>query len=163
MGLPKMRVLNVAKIGQTHTKWSTVSFSNWQDAQTGLVVSPILWRCLSIRQQCPVIRETRILSCFLRQNHKMFGCLQLWVFNPKLGLSTAVKCDSVFRVCVNDPLSIHIPDNWSWQWNTRLRSTKVGVWAHFRKPISLLIALNVAVTWHPKQSHYVIIREILQW
>jgi hypothetical protein len=109
-GLPKMRVLNVARVGQTHTKCSAVSFSNWQDAQTGLVVSPILWRCL-LRQQCPVIIKIRILSCFLGMAHEVFGCLQLWVFNPKLGLSTAVKCDPVFRVCVNDPLSIHIPDH----------------------------------------------------
>jgi hypothetical protein len=64
MGLPKMHVLNVARVGQTHTKISAVSSSNWQDAQTGLVTSPILWRCL-LRQQCPVIRETRILSYFL--------------------------------------------------------------------------------------------------
>jgi hypothetical protein len=41
---------------------------------------------------------------------EVFGCLQIWVFNPKLGLSTAVKCNPVFRVCVNQ-LSIHIPDN----------------------------------------------------
>jgi hypothetical protein len=39
-GLPKLRVLNVTWVGQTHTKWSTVSSSNWQDAQTGLVASP---------------------------------------------------------------------------------------------------------------------------
>jgi hypothetical protein len=42
MGLPKMRVLNVAKVGQTDTKWSAFSSSIWQDAQTGFVVSPIL-------------------------------------------------------------------------------------------------------------------------
>jgi hypothetical protein len=46
MGLPKIRVLNVARVGQTHTKRSAVSSSNWQDAQTGLVASPILWKCL---------------------------------------------------------------------------------------------------------------------
>jgi hypothetical protein len=43
--------------------------------------------------------------------HEVFGCLQLWGFNPKLGLSTAVNCDPVFIVCVIDPHSIHIPDN----------------------------------------------------
>jgi hypothetical protein len=48
---------------------------------------------------------------FFGQTHELFGCLQLQVFNPKLGLSTAVKCDTVFRVCVNDPPSIHISDN----------------------------------------------------
>jgi hypothetical protein len=41
--------------------------------------------------------------------------------------------------------------------DTRLRSTKVGGRAHPCQPISLLIALNVAVTWHPKQSHPVVI------
>jgi hypothetical protein len=46
---------------------------------------------------------------FLR--HEVSGCLQLWVLNPKLGLSAAVKCDPVFRMCNNDPSSIHIPDN----------------------------------------------------
>jgi hypothetical protein len=86
-----------------HTQSEVPSPPNWQDAQTGLVASPILLRFL-LRQQCPVIREIRILSCF-------FGCLQLWVFNPKLGLFTAVKCDPVFRMCVNNPLSIHIPGN----------------------------------------------------
>jgi hypothetical protein len=87
-------------------------------------------------------RNRRILGCFLRQTHKVFGCLHFWVFNLKLGLSTAVKCDPVFRVCVNDPLSIHIPDNWSWQWNTWLQSTDVGVRAHSRQSFSLLIALT---------------------
>jgi hypothetical protein len=43
--------------------------------------------------------------------YEVFGYFQLTVFNPKLGLSTAVKCDLVFRVRVNDPLSVHIPDN----------------------------------------------------
>jgi hypothetical protein len=82
----------------------------FQDLQTGLAASPILWR-YSLRQQ---------------KTHEVFGCLQLLVFNPKLGLSTAVKCNPVFRACVNDPLSIHIPDNWSWQCNTMLRSTDSG-------------------------------------
>jgi hypothetical protein len=58
-----------------------------------------------------VKRETRILSCFLRQTHEVFVCLQPWVFNSKVGLSTAVECDPVLRVCVNDPLSIHILEN----------------------------------------------------
>jgi hypothetical protein len=30
---------------------------------------------------------------FFRQTQEVFGCLQLWVFNPKHRLSTAVKCD----------------------------------------------------------------------
>jgi hypothetical protein len=42
---------------------------------------------------------------------RLMRYLQLCVFNPKLGLSTAVNCDPVFRVCVNDPLSINVPDN----------------------------------------------------
>jgi hypothetical protein len=46
-----------------------------------------------------------------RQTQEVFGCLQLWVFNPKLRLSTAVKYHPVFRVCVNHPPSIYIPDN----------------------------------------------------
>jgi hypothetical protein len=77
MGLPKIRVLNVARVGQTHTKWNAVSSSNWQDAQAGLVVSPILWRCL-LSQQCPVIRETKILSCFWLMRYLVIcnsGCL----------------------------------------------------------------------------------------
>jgi hypothetical protein len=152
------RDLNVARVGKTHINWSAVSFSNWKDGQTGLVTIPILWRCL-LRQQCPVIRETRILTCFLGMTHEIFGCLQLWVFNPNLRLSIAVKCDTVFRVSVNDSLSIHILDNWNWHLITRLWSSEVGVWAHFRQPISLFIALNVAVTWHPKQSHPVVIFE----
>jgi hypothetical protein len=55
--------------------------------------------------------QSHPVEMFIKTTHEVFGCLQLWVFNPKLGLSTAVKCDSVFIVCVNDPLSIHIPDN----------------------------------------------------
>jgi hypothetical protein len=54
--------------------------------------------------------------------HEVFGCLRIWVFDPNF----AVKC------------VIHIPDNWSWQWNARVGSTAVGVRAHFRQPISLL-------------------------
>jgi hypothetical protein len=95
MGLPKMRVARA------------VSSSNWQ---IGLVASPILWRCL-LRQKCFRDKRNKIPELFFRETHVVFGCLQLWVFNPKLGLSTAVKCDPVFKVCVNDPLSIHIPDN----------------------------------------------------
>jgi hypothetical protein len=34
----------------------------------------------------------------------------------------------------------------------------VGVRAYSRQPISFRITLNVAVTWHPKQSHPVVIR-----
>jgi hypothetical protein len=48
---------------------------------------------------------------FFGQTHEVFGCLHFLVFNPKLGLSAAVKCNPVFRMCVNDPLSIHIPNN----------------------------------------------------
>jgi hypothetical protein len=70
MGLPKMRVLNVARVEKTHKKWCAVSSSNWQVSQTGLVVSLILWRCL-LGQQCPVIIETRILSCLA---HEILGC-----------------------------------------------------------------------------------------
>jgi hypothetical protein len=164
IGLPKMRVLNDARVGQTHTKWSAVSSSNWQDAQTGLVASQS--HPVEIFIKATMARDKRNQTSelfFIRQTQKVFGCLQLWVFNSKLRLSTTVKWDPVFIVCVNDPPSIHIPDNWSWQWNTWLRSTKVGVRAHPSQPISLLIALNVAVTWHPKQSHPVVIREILQW
>jgi hypothetical protein len=39
-----------------------------------------------------------------------------------------------------------------------LRSTEVEVRAHPRQPFSLIIALNLAVTWHPKQSNPVVIR-----
>jgi hypothetical protein len=34
MGLPKMHVHNVARAGQTHTKWSAEFSSNYQDPQT---------------------------------------------------------------------------------------------------------------------------------
>jgi hypothetical protein len=106
----------------------------------------------------------------------------VWVFNPKLclyadnqsfGLNTqseihmkffncaSGKCDPVFRVCVNDLLFISRKFEAD-QWNTRLWSTEVGVRAHSRQSISLLISLNVAVTWHPKQSHPVVIREHFQ-
>jgi hypothetical protein len=34
---------------------------------------------------------------FFRKTQEVFGCLQLWVFNSKLRLSTsAVKCDLVY-------------------------------------------------------------------
>jgi hypothetical protein len=51
MGLPKMRVLNVATVGQTQIKCSAVSSSNWQDAQSGLVVSAINHNHFSIGDQ----------------------------------------------------------------------------------------------------------------
>jgi hypothetical protein len=43
---------------------------------------------------------------FFRQTHEISGCFQFLVFNSKLGLSTAIKCNSVFRMCVNDLFSI---------------------------------------------------------
>jgi hypothetical protein len=64
-----------------------------------------------IKTKMPRDKRKQNSDLFFRQIHEVFGCLQLWVFNPKLGLSTAVKCNPVFRVCVNDPLSIHISDN----------------------------------------------------
>jgi hypothetical protein len=36
-------------------------------------------------------------------------CFQCLVFNSKLGLSTAIKCNSVFRMCVNDLFLYKIP------------------------------------------------------
>jgi hypothetical protein len=54
---------------------------------------------------------------FFRQTHEICGCFQFLVFNIKLGLSKTIKCDPVFRMCVNDPLS-------------QLRSTKIRVRAY---------------------------------
>jgi hypothetical protein len=110
-----------------HTKSSAVSSSNWQDAQTGL-----------IKTTMPRDKRNQNSELFFRQTGEVFGCLELYVFYSKLGLSITVKCDPVFWVCVNYSLAIHIPDNWSWQWKTRLWFTEVGVGAHFRQPISLL-------------------------
>jgi hypothetical protein len=39
---------------------------------------------------------------FFKQTHEISGCFQFGVFNPKLELSTAIKCDPVFRMRVND-------------------------------------------------------------
>jgi hypothetical protein len=66
---------------------------------------------LFIRATMPRDKRNQNSEVFFGQTQVVFGCLQLWVFSPKLGLSTAVKSDPVFRVCVNDPPSIHIPDN----------------------------------------------------
>jgi hypothetical protein len=63
-----------------------------------------------IKTTMPSDKRNQNSDLFFRQTDEVFGCLQLGVFNPKLGLFTAVKCDPVFRVCVNDPLSTHIPD-----------------------------------------------------
>jgi hypothetical protein len=53
MGLPKMRVLNVARAGQTQSEVPSPRCTNRACCQS------------HPRQQCPVIRETRVLSCFL--------------------------------------------------------------------------------------------------
>jgi hypothetical protein len=68
-------------------------------------------RRMFIKATMPRDKGNQNSALFLRQTQEAFGCLQLWVFNPKPRLSTAVKCDPEFRVCVNDPPSIHIPDN----------------------------------------------------
>jgi hypothetical protein len=43
----------------------------------------------------PRDKKNQNSGLFFRQTQEVFGCLKLWVFNPKLGLSTAVKCDTV--------------------------------------------------------------------
>jgi hypothetical protein len=63
------------------------------------------------------------------QNHVVFGCLQFWVFNPQLELSTAVKCTPVLIMCHLLFIS---------------RKIEADSGTHSRQPISLLIALNVA-------------------
>jgi hypothetical protein len=64
-----------------------------------------------IKATIPRDKRNQNAELFFRETHEVFGYLQLWVFKPKLGLPTAGKCDPVFRMCVNGPLSIHIPDN----------------------------------------------------
>jgi hypothetical protein len=51
-----------------------------------------------VKATMPRDKRNQISELFFRQTHEVFGFLQLWVFNPKLGLSTAVKCDPMFRV-----------------------------------------------------------------
>jgi hypothetical protein len=53
-----------------------------------------------IKITMPHDKSNQNSELFFRQTHEVFGCLQLWVFNTKLGLSTAIKCDPVFRVCL---------------------------------------------------------------
>jgi hypothetical protein len=64
-----------------------------------------------IKAKMPRDKRNQNSEHFFRQIQEVFGCLQLWVFNSKLRLSTAVKSDPVFRVCVNDPPFIQIPKN----------------------------------------------------
>jgi hypothetical protein len=144
-----MRVLNVARVG-------TVSAANWQDPQTGLVVSLILWRCL-LRQQCPMKRETRIRSCSeLRIMRYLvvynFGCLIQSL--DCLQLLSAIQCLEcalmthflfISRIEAESGTQVSSP------------SSEVGVRAQSRQLMNLLIAPNVAVTWHPKRGigkHY---------
>jgi hypothetical protein len=56
--------LNVCQVGHTIRKWRCRLLFQLVDAQTGLVINPFLWRYL-LKQQFPVIIETRILSCLL--------------------------------------------------------------------------------------------------
>jgi hypothetical protein len=99
-------ILNVAKAEQTHTKvkcrllFLLARFTNRACCQ----FRPVK---MFIKATMPLDKRNQNSEL----THEVFGCLQLWVFNPKLELSTAVKCDPLFRVCVNDPLSIHILDN----------------------------------------------------
>jgi hypothetical protein len=49
-----------------------------------------------IEAKMPRDKRNQNSELFFRQTQEVFGCLQLRVFNPKLRLSTAVKCDPVF-------------------------------------------------------------------
>jgi hypothetical protein len=64
-----------------------------------------------IKATMPRDKRNQKSELFFEQTQEVFGYLQLWVFYSKLGLSTAVKYDPMFRVCVIGPPSIHIPDN----------------------------------------------------
>jgi hypothetical protein len=44
-----------------------------------------------INATMPRDKRNQNSELFFRQTQEVFGCLQLWVFNPKLRLSTAVK------------------------------------------------------------------------
>jgi hypothetical protein len=79
-----MAVLNVARVGQTHTKSSAVSSSDVEDAQT-----------------CPVIREIKILSYFWGRLIRYLvvlnvGCLiQNWNYLELLSEIQCLECDSM--------------------------------------------------------------------
>jgi hypothetical protein len=61
-----------------------------------------------LKATMPGDKRNQNSDLFFRQTHEVFGCLQLWVFNPKLGLFAAVKGNPVFIVSVNDPLSMTV-------------------------------------------------------
>jgi hypothetical protein len=88
---------------------------------------------------------------FYRKTDEVSGCLQLWVFKTKLGLYTALLRAIQCLECAS--MTHFLFKSRTIEADSRTQETEVGVRAHSRQPISLLIALNVAVTWHPKQSH----------
>jgi hypothetical protein len=134
--------IHFAKLDQTHL---TMPCGFW-------------WMSMSSHLQT---EEGAVLEVIFMRSNRISGlvCFGLRTFFAAVDSSTVIKCDPVFKMCVNDPHSILIQKNWSWQCNTGLRSTTKGVRA-YQPPH---IAINIAVTWHPKQSHPVVIREILHW
>jgi hypothetical protein len=71
-----------------------------EDAQTGLVVSPILYRCL-LRATMPRDERNQNSKLLFGQTYEVFGYLHLWVFNPKL-VSVAVTWRDLAEITSTD-------------------------------------------------------------
>jgi hypothetical protein len=103
MGLPKMLVLNEARVGQTHKVKCRPLFQLTRCTNRAYGRShPVE---MFIKAAMPRDKKNQNSELLFRQTHEIPGCFQFWVFNPKIRLSTAIKCDPVFRMCVNDPPS----------------------------------------------------------
>jgi hypothetical protein len=57
--------------------------------------------------------EGAVLEVIVMRSNQISGlvCFGLRTFFAAEDSSTFIKCDLVFKMCVNDPSSIHIPDN----------------------------------------------------
>jgi hypothetical protein len=116
-----MRVLNVAKVGQTHKVKCRLLFQLARCTNRACCQSHHVK--MFIKAAMPRYKRNQNSELFFRQSPEVFGCLQLWVFNSKFGRSNGV----VVGLLTATP---KVP--------------------------------KVVVTWHPKQHHPVVIREILQ-
>jgi hypothetical protein len=101
-----MRVLNEARVGQTHKVKCRLFFQLARCTNRAYGQShPVE---MFIKAAIPRDKRNQNAELLFRQTHEIPGCFQCWVFNPKIRLSTAIKCDPVFRMT---HLLIHISDN----------------------------------------------------
>jgi hypothetical protein len=69
---PRCTCLSEAKVSHSHRMWTGVSFSVTHFLQVGLLLNPIIYRCL-LKVLCPVRMPVTALDCvLLKDNNQAF-------------------------------------------------------------------------------------------